>query len=263
MTKVRHIAALIFFVMGLQVPLAAQDPPQDASKVPERYTKYEYQIPMRDGARLYAAVYVPKDTSQKYPFLLTRTPYSIAPYGVDNYRASLGPSEHFEKEGFIFVYQDARGRYMSEREFSQVRPYQPNKKSSTDVDESTDTYDTVEWLLKNVPNNNGKVGIWGISYPGFYTSASIIDSHPAIKAASPQAPMTDLFLGDDAYHNGAFMLAANFSFYTGFKPRPQPTLPARELPFEWGTADGYQFYQQLKPLRAATPRFVEESHWLW
>ena len=147
MTKVRHIAAVIFLVMGLQVPLGAQDPAQDASKVPERYTKYEYQIPMRDGARLYAAVYVPKDTSQKYPFLLTRTPYSIAPYGVDNYRTSLGPSEHFEKEGFIFVYQDARGRYMSEREFSQARPYLPNKKSSKDIDESTDTYDTIEWLL--------------------------------------------------------------------------------------------------------------------
>src|SRR6195256_6896486 len=133
-----------------------------------------------------------------------------------------------------------------------------------DVDESTDTYDTVEFLLKHVENNNGRVGIAGISYPGFYPPASIIDSHPAIKAASPQAPMTDLFMGDDSYHNGAFMLAANFSFYTGFTPRPQPALPARgQPPFEWGTTDGYEFYQQVKPLRSATPRFLEESHWLW
>ena len=127
---------------------------------------------MRDGARLYTTVYVPKDTSQKYPFLLTRTPYSIAPYGVDNYRTSLGPSEHFEKEGFIFVNQDARGRYMSEREFLQVRPYYPNKKTNKDIDESTDTYDTIEWLLKNIPNNNGRAGMVGISQPGFHVAAS-------------------------------------------------------------------------------------------
>jgi predicted acyl esterase len=141
--------------MALQTPLAAQDPAQDVQRVKERYTKYEYQIPMRDGARLYAAVYVPKDTSQKYPFLLTRTPYSIAPYGVDNYRAPLGPSEQFERDGFIFVYEDARGRNMSERDFLQVRPYQPNKKSSKDID-GTDTYGTIEWLLKNIPNNAAK-----------------------------------------------------------------------------------------------------------
>src|SRR5678815_2065832 len=147
MLHFRRFAALCLLATAVQLSLFAQVPTQDAPKVPERYTKYEYQIPMRDGARLYTTVYVPKDTSQKYPFLLTRTPYSIAPYGVDNYRTSLGPSEHFEKEGFIFVNQDARGRYMSEREFLQVRPYYPNKKTNKDIDESTDTYDTIEWLL--------------------------------------------------------------------------------------------------------------------
>ena len=174
---------------------------------------------MRDGVRLFTAVYTPKDTSQPYPFLLTRTPYSVAPYGVDNYRASLGPSEHFEREGFIFVYQDARGRYMSEGEFQQVRPYQPNKRGPKDIDESTDTYDTIEWLLKNIPNNNGRVGMIGVSQPGFHVAASMIDSHPALVAASPQAPTADYYLGDDVYHNGAFMLAANFWFYSGFRPR--------------------------------------------
>ncbi len=264
MTKARHIAAFIFLVMGLQIPLAAQDPAQDASKVPERYTKYEYQIPMRDGARLYAAVYVPKDTSQKYPFLLTRTPYSIAPYGVDNYRTSLGPSEHFEKEGFIFVYQDACGRYMSEREFSQVRPYHPNKKSSKDVDESTDTYDTIEWLLKNIPNNNGRVGMIGISQPGFHVAASLMDAHPALKAASPQAPTADYYMGDDVYHNGAFMLGANFGFYGFFTPRKgEPAVPKRRLDFDFGTPDAYEFFLKMGPLADASKKYFngEAAYW--
>src|SRR5205085_1153135 len=179
-----------------------------------------------------------KDASQRYPFLLTRTPYSVAPYGVDNYRASLGPSESFEREGFIFVYQDARGRYMSEGEFLQVRPYVPDKRGPKDVDESTDTYDTIEWLLKNVPNNNGRVGMVGISQPGFHVAASIIDSHPALKAASPQAPTADYYMGDDVYHNGAFMLAANFGFYSSFVPRrdgPEP--PRQRVRFDPGTVN--------------------------
>ena len=141
----------------------------------------------------------------------------MAPYGEDQYKKKLGPSDEFEKAGYIFVYQDVRGRYMSEGKFLEMTPHIDDKKSKTDVDDSSDMSDTVDWLLKHVPNNNGKVGIWGISYPGFYTSASIIDSHPAIKAASPQAPMTNLFEGDDAYHGGAFMLSANFGFYTFFQ----------------------------------------------
>ena len=108
-------------------------------------------------------------------------------------------------------------------------------------------YDTVEFLLKHVENNNGKVGIVGISYPGFYTSASIIDSHPAIKAASPQAPMTNLFFNDDGYHGGAFMLAANHGFYTGFKPQKNPTLPEKTTPYDFGTPDGYKYYLQAGP----------------
>ncbi|HEX8089294.1 MAG TPA: CocE/NonD family hydrolase [Blastocatellia bacterium] len=222
---------------------------QNADAVKERYTKYEYLIPMRDGARLFTAVYAPKDSSRQYPILLTRTPYSVAPYGVDNYRAALGPSEHFEKEGFIFVYQDARGRYMSEGEFLQVRPHNPDKRGPKDIDESTDTYDTIEWLLKNVANHNGRVGMIGISQPGFHVAASIIDSHPALKCASPQAPTADYYMGDDVYHNGAFMLAANFGFYTIFLPRkgiPQP--PKQSLRFEPVAPDVYNFFMNLGPL---------------
>ena len=264
MRRFRHIAAFIFLVICIESPLAAQDATQDASRVKERYTKYEYQIPMRDGARLYAAVYVPKDTSQKYPFLLTRTPYSIAPYGVDHYRTSLGPSEHFEKEGFIFVYEDARGRYMSEREFLQVRPYHPNKKSNNDIDESTDTYDTIEWLLKNIPNNNGRVGMVGISQPGFHVAASLMDAHPALKAASPQAPTADYYMGDDVYHNGAFMLGANFGFYGFFTPRRgEPSAPKQRLDFDFGTPDAYEFFLKMGPLAGASRKYFngEAAYW--
>ena len=230
----------------------------------EHYSKHEYRIAMRDGKHLFTVVYVPKDTSRSYPFLMTRTPYSVAPYGPDEYRRALGPSDEFQKTGYIFVYQDVRGRYMSEGKFVEMTPAIDNKKSVNDVDESSDTHDTIDWLLKNVPNNNGNVGIWGISYPGFYTSASIIDSHPAIKAASPEAPMTDLFTGDDAYHGGAFMLAANFGFYVYFKPRPVPTVPPKEFHrFDYGTNDGYQFYMNLGPLSNAEARYFKGQNPLW
>ncbi|HEV2383188.1 MAG TPA: CocE/NonD family hydrolase [Terriglobia bacterium] len=235
--------------------------------VKAHYTKYEYRIPMRDGKKLFTSVYVPKDAGQTYPILMDRTPYSVAPYGEDQYKKDLGPSDEFEKAGYIFVYQDVRGRYLSEGVFVEMHPHIDVKKSPEDVDDSSDTYDTIEFLLKHVANNNGKVGIWGISYPGFYTSASIIDSHPALKAASPQAPMTDLFMGDDAYHGGAFMLAANFGFYTFFKPFAQPSLPPKFVaPFDPGTPDGYDFFlkagatQNLDKLylKGSNPLFIDQ-----
>jgi putative CocE/NonD family hydrolase len=222
-------------------------PPEFTIK--EHYTKYEYRIPMRDGVHLFTSIYVPKDSSKTFPFLIDRTPYSVGPYGVDHYRRTLGPAPEFDRAGYIFVFQDVRGRYMSEGTFVEMRPHLDNKKSKQDVDDASDLYDTIDWLLKNVPNNNGNAGIWGISYPGFYTSASIIDSHPALKAASPQAPMTDLFMGDDAYHGGAFMLAANFGFYSSFKPQENPQLPPKTfVPFDFGTKDGYEFYLNVGPI---------------
>jgi putative CocE/NonD family hydrolase len=225
----------------------ADAPPEFSIK--EHYTKYEYPIPMRDGVHLFTSIYVPKDSSKTFPFLIDRTPYSVGPYGVDQYRRTLGPAPEFDKAGYIFVFQDVRGRYMSEGKFIEMRPHLDSKKSKQDVDDASDLYDTIDWLLKNVPNNNGNAGIWGISYPGFYTSASIIDSHPALKAASPQAPMTDLFMGDDAYHGGAFMLAANFGFYSSFKPQENPQLPPKTyVPFDFGTKDGYQFYLNVGPV---------------
>jgi putative CocE/NonD family hydrolase len=229
--------------------------------VKAHYTKYEYRIPMRDGKKLFTSVYVPKDASQRYPILMDRTPYSVAPYGEDQYKLTLGPSDEFEKAGYIFVYQDVRGRYMSEGDFKEMRPHIDVKKTPNDVDDSTDTYDTLEFLLKHVANNNGKAGIWGISYPGFYTSASMIDSHPALKAASPQAPMTDLFMTDDGYHGGAFMLAANFGFYTFFKPFDEPSLPPKNpQPFDFGTPDGYQFFLDAGSTEDLNRLYLKDSN---
>ena len=219
----------------------------------ETYTKYEYRIPMRDGTRLFTVVYAPKDASKTYPFLINRTPYSVGVfadgerhYGVDWFPKQIGPSKEFDDAGYIFVKQDVRGRYMSEGKWVEMSPHGKDvKRAAGEGTESQDMYDTMEWLLKHVPNNNGKAGIYGISYPGFYTSASIIDSHPAIKAASPQAPVTDLYMGDDSYHGGAFMLAANFGFYSSFTEQQNPTpLPKTRSEFDYGTADGYDFFLQ-------------------
>src|SRR5271165_4154831 len=173
---------LLAFAASFSPLSAAQDKPAapEEDYVKAHYTKYEYRIPMRDGGRLFTAVYVPKDASQSYPFMMDRTPYSVAPYGEDQYAKRLGPSDEFEKAGYIFVYQDVRGRWMSEGEFLEMRPHIDEKKSPQDVDDASDTYDTIDWLLKNILNNNGNAGIWGISYPGFFTSASIIDSHSAL-----------------------------------------------------------------------------------
>jgi putative CocE/NonD family hydrolase len=257
---IRVLAVCCLLAAGV---VRAQDPPKEAPKedyVKSHYTKYEYRIPMRDGKKLFTSVYVPKDASQPYPILIDRTPYNVGPYGEDQYKKQIGPSDEFEKAGYIIVYQDVRGRYMSEGDFVEMHPHIDSKKSSKDVDDSSDMYDTIEFLLKHVPNNNGKVGIWGISYPGFYTSASIIDSHPALKAASPQAPMTDLFFTDDGYHGGAFMLAANFGFYTAFKPMVEPGPPPKTVPFDFGTPDGYTFYLQAGSTSNLDKRYLKGSN---
>ncbi len=236
---------------------------QGREYVRAHYTKYEYRIPMRDGTKLFTSVYVPKDASQTYPILLLRTPYSVAPYGPDHYRENLGPSPLLAREGYIFVYQDVRGRYMSEGEFVNVRPHRPEKRGPQDVDESTDTYDTVEWLLKHVPGHNGRVGMWGISYPGFYAAAGMIDAHPALQAVSPQAPIADWFIGDDFHHNGAFFLAHAFNFLAVFgKPRPAPTT-RREPPFDHGTPDGYKFFLELGPLENANAKYFRNEIPFW
>lgn len=234
--------------------------------IKSHYTKYEFQIPMRDGKKLFTSVYVPKDTGEPYPIMFDRTPYSVSPYGIDNYKTALGPSEKFARENFIFVYQDVRGRYMSEGDFVNMTPHRAVKRGPQDTDESTDTYDTIEWLIKHVPNNNGKVGMWGISYPGFYTSAGIIDAHPALKAASPQAPIADWFIGDDFHHNGTLYLPHMFRFFSSFgHPRPLPTLPPP--PGSNNSAltqqDGYSFFLGLGPLSNVNEKYFKQDVPFW
>jgi putative CocE/NonD family hydrolase len=238
MMKLRRFGWALGLAGGLLASVAGA---QEGEAVKSAYTKVEAEIPMRDGKKLFTAIYAPKDDSQAWPFILTRTPYSVGPYGADKYKTSLGPSPLFQKDRFIFVYQDVRGRHMSEGDFINVTPHRPTKAGAADVDESTDTYDTIEWLLKNVPNNNGRVGMWGISYPGFYTAAGMIDAHPALKCASPQAPVSDWFIGDDFHHNGAFYLVHAFRFFDFFgHPRPKPTLPAPHP--RWTVPDAYTYF---------------------
>jgi putative CocE/NonD family hydrolase len=235
---------------------------QGLEYVKAHYTKHEFKIPMRDGVRLFTSVYVPKDESTTYPILLNRTPYSVQPYGVDRSRADLGPHPSFGKSGYIFAYQDVRGRWMSEGVFVNMRPIRADSEKDA-VDESTDTYDTIDWLVKNIPNNNGKVGQSGISYPGFYTACGLVDSHPALKAASPQAPVLDWFVGDDFHHNGAFFLPHAFNFLANFgHPRPYPTSKAG-TPFEHGTPDGYDFFLKLGPLSNADARHYKGDVPFW
>jgi putative CocE/NonD family hydrolase len=229
---------------------------QGREYVESHYTKHEYRIPMRDGKKLFTAVYAPKDEAQTYPILLVRTPYGVAPYGAAKYPDSLGPSAIFTTSGYIVVYQDVRGTHESEGDFVDVRPYIPRKAGPRDIDESSDAYDTVDWLIKNVRNHNGNVGIWGISYPGFYAAMGAIDAHPAVKAVSPQAPVTDWFSGDDFHHNGALFLAPCFNFLAFFG-RP------REPEFRYGTADGYQFFLDLGPLSSVNTRYFKGKVTFW
>jgi putative CocE/NonD family hydrolase len=249
-----------FFAFLLCAGLAAYS--ADKFDVRKHYTKFEYRIPMRDGVRLFTAVYVPKDSSARYPILLTRTPYGIAPYGADKYPAHLGPSDKFAEDKFIFVYQDARGRYMSEGTFVDDRPIRNSYKSNKDVDESTDAYDTIDWLIRKIPNN-GKVGVYGISYGGFYTDAALVHAHPAVIAASPQAPMADLYMGDDAYHNGAFFLAANFDFYQFFNKQNNPERPQKEKHSQFDTKDGFKFYLNMGPLAESNIRYFHPPNEYW
>ena len=236
-----------------------------AAFIKANYTKSEYRIAVRDGVHLFTAVYVPKDASatNTYPIMFDRTPYSVRPYGADNYPGRLGPSESFARDKFIFVYQDVRGAWMSEGTFVDMRPEDAAEKGGNATDEATDTYDTIDWLIKNVPYNNGKVGMWGISYPGFYTSTGTINAHPALKAASPQAPIADWFVGDDFHHNGALFFPHFFGFISGFGlPRPEPTTVRPQRTFDI-PADGYTFYKSIEPLSLANEKYLHHQVAFW
>jgi putative CocE/NonD family hydrolase len=230
--------------------------------VKEHFTKKEVYITMRDGKKLFTSIYTPKDASSKnkYPILMQRTCYSVAPYGEDKYPARLGPSETIMKEGYIFVYQDVRGRWKSEGTWTNMTPVIDNKKSKNDVDEGSDTYDTIDWLVKNAPNNNGKVGQYGISYPGFYTAAGILSNHPALKASSPQAPISDFWF-DDFHHNGAFIEGYFFTFPVFGVQKTDTTSKPWYTMLKPESKDGYQFLLDLGPLKNADKYYKDNFFW--
>jgi len=214
---------------------------------------------MRDGVKLYTIVYSPVDISETHPILITRTPYSCGPYGKNKFK---NLSSHLVDDKYIFVYQDVRGKYMSQGEYVNVRPYIPNK-SRNEIDESSDTYDTIDWLIKNIVNNNGNVGVYGISYPGFYSAMSLNDSHPALKAVSPQAPIADWFVGDDMHHNGAFTLSLSYIFFSSFgRERPYPTNERIGRIIELD-GNSYDYFMNIGPLQNVNKNYFHEKIQFW
>ncbi len=229
----------------------------------EHYTKREYKVPMRDGVSLFTSLYVPNDSTRTYPMLLERTPYSVAPYGTEHYKGATPSMKLFAREGYILVLQDVRGRMMSEGAFENVRPYVARKTRATDTDESTDAYDTIDWLVKNVPGNNGKVGMIGISYPGFYATSGLIGSHPALKAVSPQAPVTDWFAGDDVHHNGAFFLMHTFDvigYLNRARSGPTTRMPA---PLAYPGGDPDSLYRHMGPVASFNRQYFNNEVSTW
>lgn len=258
----RRIASAVV-VLSIATTLHAQRATSNPTEVQARYAKRDVRIKMRDGAELFTSIYTPRDTTRKYPIMLMRTPYGVAPYGPDQYPASLGPWRAFQDDGFIFVNQDVRGRYMSDGYYQFMTPYIVDKKSNKDVDESSDTYDTIDWLIKNVPGNNGRVGTWGNSAPGFFVAAGLPDAHPALKAAYPSAPMIDWYLGDDRHHNGALTLAQTFNFLSGFdQPRTGPVTSYPPRP-EFPTGDGYNFFLSVGPNKNLSPDILKNRVAFW
>lgn len=252
---------LRLFILILPVSAFCQN--ADSTWIRANYTKIEQYITMRDGVRLFTSIYTPKDNTEKHPILLTRTPYSCAPYGVNNFRPYWETfyKEYF-KEKYIVITQDVRGRWMSEGTFVDVRPFNENK-TKTQIDEASDTYDSIDWMVKNIAGNNGNVGVFGISYPGFYSTMAALSNHPALKAVSPQAPVTDWFAGDDFHHNGAFMLMDAFGFYSSFgRPRPKPTTVGPEA-FNYSTRDNYDFYLKSGALSNITYKYMGDSIVFW
>jgi uncharacterized protein len=252
----RNIITLILFLTSFSI-FSQED-------IKANYDKKEVYIPMRDGSKLFTAIYTPKDisSSNKYPILMQRTCYSIAPYGEDNFRKSLGPNAFLQKDKYIFVYQDVRGRYMSEGTFTNMTP-QVAKKTKKDVDESTDTFDTIDWLIKNIKNNNGKVGQYGTSYPGFYTAVGTLANHPALVASSPQAPISDFFF-DDFHHNGAFLMGyfKTFPVFGVQKTKPETKSWYSDQSIKTISRDGSIFYKEIGTLKEAVDKYYKDNFFM-
>ncbi len=256
--KLRKTPLMFMISLFLSIPVFAQT--TEDYKVEDNYDKQEVYITMRDGVKLHTTIYSPKDKSKDYPVIMQRTPYNSQPYGADQFRSKIGPNEYLMQEGNIIVYQDVRGRWMSEGTYDNMRAYIPNKKKKQ-ADEPSDTYDTIEWLIKNVKNNNGRVGTWGISYPGHYAVMSLIDAHPALKAVSPQAGIGDFFF-DDFHHNGAYLLSYwRATALFGYDKEEPTTEPWYTMP-DLGSQDQYQFFLDIGPL-SNLDKYYKEDNIFW
>ena len=254
----RRVVAGLFLLLGLQISCT-----QETSDIKAHYDKTEVMIPMRDGVKLYTQVYTPKDQSEQVPILIKRTPYSVRYYDADVFPRELGPNSLYAPEGFIFVYQDVRGKFKSEGEFIVMKPHIVNKRGPADTDESSDTYDTIEWLLTHIPNHNGRVGQWGISYPGWQTVMGMIDAHPAMKASSPQASPADMWIGDDFHHNGAFRLMYTFGWLSSNAAIRSGPSELRSRRFDYGTPDGYAFFLNLGPVSNVNANYFHNRVPTW
>jgi len=251
------IAILLISIVNRQ---ALAQTPVDLSA---NYDKTQLMITMRDGIKLFTTIYSPKDHSQKYPILMLRTPYSSAPYELTEFppvspplERAFAPSADFVRAGYIFVFQDARGTYHSEGTWDNLKPIRTDPKAT---DESTDAYDTIDWLVKNVPNNNGRVGQWGISHPGWYTVMGLVEPHPALKAASPQATTFDPFKGDDRHRNGAYIPLTidwvhRMSSISGPDREKYVATPYKDI--DYGTPWNYEFFLNAGPVSK-----INESHY--
>jgi hypothetical protein len=250
------------YLLSISLLTAQESVNQDFFK--EHYFKKEFQIPTRDGVKLFTSLLIPKDTTKLHPILLTRTPYSCSPYGVENFPTGVGEQgSYYARRDYILVTQDVRGRYMSEGEFVDVRPIKETYGSNVDIDETTDTYDTVDWLVKNVKGNNGNVGIKGISYPGFYSWTGTVHAHPAVKATSPQAPVSQWMGGDDWYHNGAILVSHAFSFYARFGFPRSGLVKKYDSHFNFPTPDGYKFFLESGALPNFNKLYLHDSVSAW
>jgi uncharacterized protein len=261
--KLKLFFTIILVILFKMIAFSFSSYSQSIEVIKQKYDKQEVYITMRDGVRLFTSIYTPKNNSVVHPILLNRTPYNIEPGGPDNFNFIIQLYGRYTEEEYIIVFQDVRGKYMSEGVFEDIRPVIPEKKSNKDIDETTDTWDTVDWLIKNVINNNGNVGIFGISYPGFYSTMGLINSHPAVKAVSPQAPVTAWFIGDDFHHNGAFFLLDCFSFlYRNGRPHPAPTRIANPY-FKWPVSDSYDFFLSLGAIKNISIKYFGDSIKFW
>ena len=243
--RIRHIGLALIITTSA---LSAQTPADPAAA----FDKREVMVPMRDGVKLHTLVFTPKNQTGNLPIIFTRTPYGIA--GAEG--AFATSYAELANEGYIFAFQDIRGRFTSEGQFVMLRPPR-DKKNPKSVDEASDTYDTIDWMLKNVPKNNGRVGMLGVSYPGWLTVMAMLDPHPALKAVSPQASPSSMFLGDDFHHNGAFRLSYGFEYVAMMESGKEIT------PFKPDQYDTYNWYLSLGSLKKVTDSLPEGKLPTW